>query len=246
MRGISTGASFRRLVAKSLARQFSKVVERACAPFQFALSARAGPDCVGHVIRALTDASRIATVLSVDGIALRTSSAWPPTVREGHVFGAITLHLAGHRAVWEGNTEMPSLFSLGTFSDISSHSWTTCVSYPSQTGRAQGTTHSEKRRDCKANKNCGTPFQRSRPAMHVQVLFLCARFRCHHLLQTLPPDQPSRPKKKSIPRTCHEARPGNERGLAWIPRWQVPTEHGTVRCVASHEDGTFKGVPVLW
>ena len=68
VRGIATGTSFRRLVAKSLARQFSKEVERACAPFQFALSTRAGTDCVGHVIRALTDANPTATVLSVDGI----------------------------------------------------------------------------------------------------------------------------------------------------------------------------------
>ena len=56
------------MVAKSLARQFSKEVERACAPLQFALSTRAGTDCVGPVIRALTDANPTATVLSVDGI----------------------------------------------------------------------------------------------------------------------------------------------------------------------------------
>ena len=36
------------------------------APFQFALSTRAGTDCVGHVIRVLTDANPTATVLSVD------------------------------------------------------------------------------------------------------------------------------------------------------------------------------------
>ena len=49
VRGIATGTSFRMLVAKSLARQFSKEVERACVQFQFALSTRAGTDCVGHV-----------------------------------------------------------------------------------------------------------------------------------------------------------------------------------------------------
>ena len=38
--------AFRRLVAKSLARQFSDEVESACSPFQFALSTRAGTDCV--------------------------------------------------------------------------------------------------------------------------------------------------------------------------------------------------------
>ena len=47
VRGIATGTSFRRLVAKSLARQFGQEVERVCSPFQFALSTRAGVDCVG-------------------------------------------------------------------------------------------------------------------------------------------------------------------------------------------------------
>ena len=45
-----------------------KQVETTCAPFQFALSTRAGTDCVGHAIRALTDADLTATVLSIDGI----------------------------------------------------------------------------------------------------------------------------------------------------------------------------------
>ena len=54
VRGIATGTVFRRLVAKTLARQFSKEVEDACAPFQFALSTRAGVDCVGHAVRVVT------------------------------------------------------------------------------------------------------------------------------------------------------------------------------------------------
>ena len=53
VRGIATGTSFRRLVAKTLARQFGKVVESTCAPFQVALS---------------TDADLECTVLSIDGI----------------------------------------------------------------------------------------------------------------------------------------------------------------------------------
>ena len=60
--------SFRRLVAKTLARQFGKAVESTCAPFQFALSTRAGTDCVGHVVRALTDENPMVTVLSIDGV----------------------------------------------------------------------------------------------------------------------------------------------------------------------------------
>ena len=63
-----TGTSFRRLVAKTLARQFGQEVERVCAPFQFALSTRAGVDCVGHAVRTVTDMDPRATVLSIGGI----------------------------------------------------------------------------------------------------------------------------------------------------------------------------------
>ena len=59
--------SFWRLVAMTLARQFGTEVEAACAPFQFTLSTRAGVDCVGHAVRAATDADPMTKVLSVDG-----------------------------------------------------------------------------------------------------------------------------------------------------------------------------------
>ena len=77
VRGIATGTSFRRRVAKTLARQFGKAVESTCAPFQFALSTRAGTDCVGHVVRALTDENPIVTVLSIDGVG-----AYDPRAQE--------------------------------------------------------------------------------------------------------------------------------------------------------------------
>ena len=56
VRGIATRGSLRRLVARTFAKQFSKVFETECAPFQYALSTRAGTDCVGHMLRAATDA----------------------------------------------------------------------------------------------------------------------------------------------------------------------------------------------
>ena len=68
VRGIATGCTFRRLVARTLARQFAKDFEEECAPFQYALSTRAGTDCVGHFLRAATDTDPQATILSVDGI----------------------------------------------------------------------------------------------------------------------------------------------------------------------------------
>ena len=67
-RDIATGTVFRRLVSKTLARQFGPVVEASCVPFQVALSTRAGVDCVGHTIRAATDDNPRMTVLSVDGV----------------------------------------------------------------------------------------------------------------------------------------------------------------------------------
>ena len=68
VRAIATGCSLRRLVARTLTKQFASVFEDECAPFQYALSTRAGTDCVGHMFRAATDANHRATVLSVDGI----------------------------------------------------------------------------------------------------------------------------------------------------------------------------------
>ena len=52
VRGIETGCTVRRLVARTLAKQFVKAFEAECAPFQYALSTRAGTDCVGHMLRA--------------------------------------------------------------------------------------------------------------------------------------------------------------------------------------------------
>ena len=68
VRGIATGCTFRRLVARTLAKQFVKVFEAECSPFQYALSTRAGTDCVGHMLRAATDSDPSMKILSVDGI----------------------------------------------------------------------------------------------------------------------------------------------------------------------------------
>ena len=57
VRGIATGTTFRWLVAKTLAKQFSKQVEAACAPFQ-----------LGHAVRVMTETNPDATLLSIDGV----------------------------------------------------------------------------------------------------------------------------------------------------------------------------------
>ena len=72
VRGIATGTVSRRLVAKCLSRQFISDVEKVCAPYQFAMSTRAGTCCVGHAIRATTDHNSHTTVLLIDGVGAYT------------------------------------------------------------------------------------------------------------------------------------------------------------------------------
>ena len=68
VRGIIVGDVFRRLVAFTLAQQYSKVGEGATHPFQYALSTRAGTECVTHIVQALTSENPESTILSIDGI----------------------------------------------------------------------------------------------------------------------------------------------------------------------------------
>ena len=68
VRGIVTGATFRRVVARAMAMQFSKRFEEAAAPYQFALSTRAGADAVAHALRALSEQNPDVVILSLDGI----------------------------------------------------------------------------------------------------------------------------------------------------------------------------------
>ena len=69
VRGIVAGDMVRRLVTRTIAQQIHGPVERATSPFQYALSTRAGTECIAHAIQAITDADPRATVLSVDGIS---------------------------------------------------------------------------------------------------------------------------------------------------------------------------------
>ena len=46
----------------------SKKAEAATAPFQYALSTKAGCECVAHILQTLTDVDERATIVSIDGI----------------------------------------------------------------------------------------------------------------------------------------------------------------------------------
>ena len=66
IRGIVAGDLLRRLVAQTMAQQLGPQLSVPLPPFQYALTTRAGTECIAHVVQALTDAD--ATVLSTDGI----------------------------------------------------------------------------------------------------------------------------------------------------------------------------------
>ena len=68
VRGIVVGDVFRRLVARTIAQQFTPMAEGATHPFQYALSTRAGTECVAHVVQALSELDPRSTILSVDGV----------------------------------------------------------------------------------------------------------------------------------------------------------------------------------
>ena len=68
VRGIVVGDFLRRLVARTLAQQFSQAVLEATSPFQFALSTRAGTEAVTHALQAHTSLDENATVVSIDGV----------------------------------------------------------------------------------------------------------------------------------------------------------------------------------
>ena len=62
------GDFLRRLVARTLAQQYSQSILKATSPFQFALSTRAGTEAVTHALQALTKLDEDATVVSIDGV----------------------------------------------------------------------------------------------------------------------------------------------------------------------------------
>ena len=94
IRGTVAGDLVRRLIARTVAQQLAPAIECATAPFQHALSARAGTECIAHVVQALTNADQSSTVLSIDGIRV----------------GVPASHVGGHAQ--GGGGEIPHCLSL--------------------------------------------------------------------------------------------------------------------------------------
>ena len=69
VRGIVAGEVIRRFTAKTIAQQLESVVNVATSPFQYALSTRAGCECIAHALQALTELDPDSTIMSIDGIS---------------------------------------------------------------------------------------------------------------------------------------------------------------------------------
>ena len=94
VRGIVEGDVVRRLVARTISQQLGPEVEQATRPYQYAMSTRAGCECVAHALQGLTELDQNATVTSVDGI-----SAFDVISRQSM--------LEGLRQLPVGNTVLP-------------------------------------------------------------------------------------------------------------------------------------------
>ena len=68
VRGIVVGNTIRRLVCRTVARQFADELQSATAPFQFALQTRAGTDALGHALRTISELFPESVITSIDGI----------------------------------------------------------------------------------------------------------------------------------------------------------------------------------
>ena len=100
VRGIATGSTLRAVGREDIGQAIRGRVEEECAPFQYALSTRAG---VGHMLRAATDHDHRATILKVDGIG-----AYDHTLRL-----AMLTRLVQMPGGEQGDPLMPLLFSIG-------------------------------------------------------------------------------------------------------------------------------------
>ena len=69
VRGIVAGDALRLLIARTIAQQMGEAVKAATAPLQYALSTRAGCECVAHALQAMSDLNPNATITSIDGVS---------------------------------------------------------------------------------------------------------------------------------------------------------------------------------
>ena len=66
--GVVASDVVRRLVSRTITQQLNDAALAATSPFQYALSTRAGCECIAHALQSLSELDPNATILSIDGI----------------------------------------------------------------------------------------------------------------------------------------------------------------------------------
>ena len=103
IRGIVVGDILKRLVARTMAKQMAARVEAATAPFQYALTTKAGCESVAHIFQ--TDQDERATIVSIDGVGTydHISREGLATVPEGDRLLPFVRHFYGSPSayLWE-------------------------------------------------------------------------------------------------------------------------------------------------
>ena len=112
--GIVVGDVPRRLVARTIPQQIGDRVEEATSPFQFALKARAGCECVSHTLRTLSEMDEATTIPSVDGVG-----AFDLISRNAMLRGLVEMPRTGS-ATQHGAVRVSDLFLVRIGEDASS------------------------------------------------------------------------------------------------------------------------------
>ena len=111
VRGIVVGDVLRRHVARTMAHQFGKSVEAATAPHQYALSTRAGTECVAHALQVLTEMDPLTTIVSMEWERTIPSPGrpcwrhWCPYQEGQQFFHLSDSSMASHPGIYGKRTE---------------------------------------------------------------------------------------------------------------------------------------------
>lgn len=103
VRGVAAGDTRRRLVGKTLARQYKRDFLDVVAPANFDLCDRSGTDALAHMLRVMSEADSRATITSIDGVEA------PDHVLRSRIFADLRAHpslrdLLPHIRLWYGQS----------------------------------------------------------------------------------------------------------------------------------------------
>ena len=128
VRGIVSGDVLRRLVPRTMAQQLGPAVKAATAPHQYALSTRAGCECIAHALQGLCELNPRTTITSIDGVG-----AYDLVSRKAMLIGL--------RGVDGGNSSLP--FVRMFYGSPSQYLWEDDIGETQLTPQGEGGEHGD-------------------------------------------------------------------------------------------------------